>query len=120
MRPRSSDGTQLPTTRMRAAVYRIRRLVSPTDEMIDLTDGSGQDRPWDMTVEEYEEDPTGNRHRVQADQAQRTQHPPGFAATRRGLLLIYPLQKGTGTVCPSWVSLRVSPTPWMTRRSSTW
>ena len=76
------------------SVYRIRRLVSPTDEMIDLTEDH-QDRALAMTVQEYEKDPTGNRHRA------RPTRPNGHnirlvRGHERGLLLIYPLQKRDG------------------------
>ena len=75
-----------------ATVYRIRRLVSPTDEMIDLTDDQ-RGRALDMTVRQYEDDPTGNRHRREPTR------PSGpnirrVRDHRRGLLLIYPLQQG--------------------------
>ena len=74
------------------AVYRIRRLVSPTDEMIDLDDDQCR-LALRRTVEEYEEDPLGNRHRVRPT---RPSGPKirGVRDHRRGLLLIYPLQKG--------------------------
>ena len=81
-----------------AAVYRIRRLVSPTDEMIDLNDDQ-RGRALERTVEQFENDPTGNRHRV------RPTRPSGPNIRRvrdhgRGLLLIYPLQERDGDGLP--------------------
>ena len=80
------------------AVYRIRRLLNPADEMIDLTAGQVQ-QAMDMTIQQYEDDPTGNRHRV------RPTRPSGpnirwVRSHERGLLLIYPLQKEDGDGLP--------------------
>ena len=81
-----------------ASVYRIRRLVSPTDEMIDLDDDR-YGRALRRTVEEYENDPTGNRHRASPTRPSgpkiREVRDPG-----RGLLLIYPLQERDGDGLP--------------------
>ncbi len=60
--------------------------------MIDLTDDQ-RGRALDMTVRQYEDDPTGNRHRREPTR------PSGpnirrVRDHRRGLLLIYPLQQG--------------------------
>ena len=73
-------------------VYRIRRLVSPMDEMIDLTEEQ-YGRARERTVHQYENNPTGNRHRVSPTR------PSGpnvrwVRSHERGLLLIYPLQQG--------------------------
>ena len=81
-----------------ASVYRIRRLVSPTDEMIDLDDDQYR-RALERTVEEYENDPAGNRHRVRPTRPSG----PKIREVRdhgRGLLLIYPLQQGDGDGLP--------------------
>ena len=75
----------------RAAVYRIRRLVSPTDEMIDLTEDQ---YVWalDQTVCRHREDQAGSRHRADP----RRPSGPYIRRARdfsNGLLLIYPLQE---------------------------
>ena len=80
------------------AVYRIRRLVSPMDEMIDLTEEQYR-RAWERTVQQYEDDPIGNRHRV------RPTRPSGpnirwVRSHERALLLIYPLQERDGDGLP--------------------
>ena len=75
----------------RASVYRIRRLVSPTDEMIDLTD---EQREWalDQTLYGHRSNRSGSRHRADPTR-------PSGPYIRRareftnGLLLIYPLQE---------------------------
>ena len=75
----------------RAAVYRIRRLVSPADEMIDLTE---EKREWafDQTLRQHRDDRAGSRHRADPSR-------PSGPYIRRardfsnGLLLIYPLQE---------------------------
>ncbi len=73
------------------SVYRIRRLVSPTDEMIDLCDGRRR-RALEETVRQYNDQRTGSRHRVEptrpSGQNIRGERPP-----ERGLLLLYPLQR---------------------------
>ena len=74
-----------------SSVYRIRRLVSPADEMIDLTEDQ---RKWafDQTLSQHRDDRAGSRHR--ADPIR-----PSGPYIRRarefsnGLLLIYPLQE---------------------------
>ena len=81
-----------------ATVYRIRRLVSPTDEMIDLTDDQ-RGRALDMTVRQYEDDPTGNRHRREPTRPSG----PNIRRVRghgHGLLLIYLLQEVDGEGLP--------------------
>ena len=75
----------------RATVYRIRRLVSPTDEMIDLTEDQ---YVWalDQTVCRHREDQAGSRHRADP----RRPSGPYIRRARdfsNGLLLIYPLQE---------------------------
>ena len=80
------------------SVHRIRRLVSPTDEMIDLDDDQYR-RALRRTIEEYENDPTGNRHRVSPTRPSG----PKIREVRdhsRGLLLIYPLQERDGDGLP--------------------
>ena len=75
----------------RAAVYRIRRLVSPADEMVDLTE---EKREWafDQTLRQHRDDRAGSRHRADPSR-------PSGPYIRRardfsnGLLLIYPLQE---------------------------
>ena len=72
-------------------IYRIRRLVSPTDEMIDLTEAQ---REWalDQTLRRHRDDEVGSRHRSDPTR-------PSGPYIRRardsgsGLLLIYPLQE---------------------------
>ena len=75
----------------RAAVYRIRRLVSPTDETIDLTDEQYQ---WalDQTLRQHRDDRAGSRHRADPS---RPSGPYIRRARdfRNGLLLIYPLRE---------------------------
>ena len=73
------------------SVYRIRRLVSPTDEMIDLTDEQ-QERALERTISKYEKDPVASRHRDKPDR------PSGpdirwLRGSENGLLLLYPLQE---------------------------
>ena len=72
-----------------AAVYRIGRLVSPADEMIDLT-GEQVRLALEQTVREY--DPAKSRRRSEPTEPsgpniRRVRDP------RKGLLLLYPLQK---------------------------
>ena len=79
-------------------VYRIRRLVSPTDEMIDLDEREYR-RAKERTIRQYENDPAGSRHRA------RPTRPSGPDIRRirdhgRGLLLIYPLQERDGEGLP--------------------
>ena len=73
------------------SVYRIRRLVSPTDEMIDLDDDQRKNA-LEETVGRHEHDPEGSRHRV------RPTRPNGpnirrVRSAEHGLLLLYPLQE---------------------------
>ena len=73
------------------SVYRIRRLVSPTDEMIDLTEEQ-RSRALERTVSRYEQDPEGSRHRVPPTRP----NGPNIRRVRsaeHGLLLLYPLQQ---------------------------
>ena len=72
-------------------VYRIRRLVSPTDEMLDLTDNQRR-RAFQETLRQHEEQQETRRHR----------NVPGRPSgpnirhardPRNGLLLLYPLQE---------------------------
>ena len=75
----------------RTSVYRIRRLVSPTDEMIDLTQDQYE---WALrqTLRRHQEDQDGSRHR---SDPRRPSGPYIRRArdSRNGLLLIYPLQQ---------------------------
>ena len=75
----------------RTSVYRIRRLVSPTDEMIDLTQDQYE---WALqqTLRRHREDHEGSRHR---NDPRRPSGPYIRRARdwRNGLLLIYPLQE---------------------------
>ena len=83
--PHPKDGLDQDT------IHRIRRLVSPTDEMIDLTDAQ---RQWalDQTLRRHRDDEVGSRHRSDPTR-------PSGPYIRRardagsGLLLIYPLQE---------------------------
>ena len=75
----------------RATVYRIRRLVSPTDEMIDLTEDQYE---WalDQTLRRHWKDQAGSRHRTDPTRP----NGPNIRRARdfrNGLLLIYPLQE---------------------------
>ena len=75
----------------RASVYRIRRLVNPADEMIDLTDDQ---KRWalDETVRRHRDDQVGSRHRTDPTRPSG----PNIRRARdssNGLLLIYPLQE---------------------------
>ena len=75
----------------RTSVYRIRRLVSPTDEMLDLTQDQYE---WALqqTLRRHREDQDGSRHR---SDPRRPSGPYIRRArnSRNGLLLIYPLQE---------------------------
>ena len=72
-------------------VYRIRRLVSPTDEMIDLTDDQQRDAR-DQTIRQYEKQAENSRHRAVPT---RPSGPEIRRArdTKNGLLLLYPLHQ---------------------------
>ena len=72
-------------------VYRIRRLVNPTDEMIDLDEEQSR-VALEKTIREYEDDPAASRHREQPGRP----NGPNIRRVRdpeNGLLLIYPLQE---------------------------
>ena len=72
------------------AVYRIRRLVSPTDEVIDLTDEQWQ-QALEKTVQRHRNDREGSRHLAEP----RRPSGPNIRDVRdskNGLLLIYPLE----------------------------
>ena len=71
------------------SVYRIRRLVSPMDEMIDLTDDQ-EKRALEQTLRQHQEQPETSRHRglpkrPNGPNIRRARDP------RNGLLLLYPL-----------------------------
>ena len=82
------------------AVYRIRRLVSPTDEMIDLLDEQRK-RALARTVRQHEDDPEASRHRGSAVQAQRPQHPPRSRPREWAAAAVPAAGDGCG-----WVALR--------------
>ncbi len=72
-------------------VYRIRRLVSPTDEVIDLTDEQWK-LALEQTVQQHRNDREGSRHfaeprRPSGPHIRRVRDP------KNGLLLIYPLEQ---------------------------
>ena len=74
-----------------ASVYRIRRLVNPTDEMIDLTEDQ-ENQAWEQTLRQHQEQPETSRHstvprRANGPNIRRARDP------RNGLLLLYPLQE---------------------------
>ena len=74
-----------------AAVYRIRRLVSPTDEMIDLTDDQRK-LALDRTVRQHQNHPAASRHRdvpkrPSGPNIRRVRYP------KNGLLLLYPVRE---------------------------
>ena len=74
-----------------AAMYRIRRLVNPTDEMLDLTPDQ-REQALEKTVREHQDNPEASRHR---DVPTRPSG-PDIRQTRDpadGLLLLYPLQQ---------------------------
>ena len=71
------------------SIYRIRRLVSPMDEMIDLTDDQ-EKRALEQTLRQHQEQPETSRHRglprrPNGPNIRRARNP------RNGLLLLYPL-----------------------------
>ena len=71
------------------SIYRIRRLVSPTDEMIDLTEDQ-EKRALEQTVRQHQDQPDASRHiatpmRPNGPNIRRARDP------RNGLLLLYPL-----------------------------
>jgi hypothetical protein len=81
-----------------ANVYRIRRLVSPTDEMLDLTQGQ-QGRALEHTRSQYQEQRGASRHRV----VPRRPSGPNIRRVRdprNGLLLLYPLLERDDEGCP--------------------
>ena len=72
-------------------VYRIRRLVSPQDEMIDLTEEQKKEA-LDRTVRQHREDRAASRHRTEPTRPsgpyiRRVRDP------KNGLLLLYPLEE---------------------------
>ena len=74
-----------------AAVYRIRRLVSPTDEMIDLTEDQRK-QALQQTVRQHQDHTEESRHRAMPTRASG----PNIRRARdamNGLLLFYPLQQ---------------------------
>ena len=80
----------LPDSADRAAVYRIRRLVSPTDEMLDLTEDQ-QKQAFEQTVRKHQDPTVESRHRAVPTRASG----PNIRRVRdarNGLLLLYPLQ----------------------------
>ena len=75
----------------RAAVYRIRRLVSPTDEMIDLTEDQRK-QAFEQTVRQHQDHTEESRHRTVPTRASGPNIRHARDA-RNGLLLLYPLQE---------------------------
>ena len=73
-------------------MYRIRRLVSPTDEMIGLTEDQ-RARALDQTVRQHLDQQEASRHRNHANETQWAQHPSRPGTTGTGLLLIYPVRE---------------------------
>ena len=81
----------LPDSLDQAAIYRIRRLVNPTDEMIDLTDEQGN-QALEKTVQHQRNNREGSRHLAEP----RIPSGPNIRQVRdskNGLLLIYPLEE---------------------------
>ncbi len=84
--------------RDREAVYRIRRLVSPTDELLDLTEAQ-RNRARDMTIQFFRENREGTRYQSEPTRA-------GGPFIRRvrdssnGLLLLYPLEEANSARVP--------------------
>ena len=80
------------------SVYRIRRLVSPTDEMIDLSD---EQKKWayDETLRHYNDHQAVSRHQAVPSRpsGQNIRHARSFSD---GLLLLYPLSKGDDAGLP--------------------
>ena len=75
----------------RAAVYRIHRLVSPTDEMIDLTEDQRK-QAFEQTVRQHQDHTEESRHRAVPTRASGPNIRHARDA-RNGLLLLYPLQE---------------------------
>ena len=86
-----------------ASVYRIRRLVNPIDEMIDLTEDQKR-RALDQTVRQHLDHQEASRHR---DVPTRPSGPSirRVRGHRNGLLLIYPVRDADG---PTFVGFAVS------------
>ena len=96
---RSVQRAQHPKdSRDREAVYRIRRLVSPTDELIDLTEDQ-RSRARDMTIKFFRDNQEGTRY-----QSEPTRAGGPFVRQVRdssnGLLLIYPLEEENSASVP--------------------
>ena len=72
-------------------VYRVRRLVSPTDEMLDLTDDQRQDA-LERTIGQYEQQTDNSRHRSVPTRPSGPKIRGARDATN-GLLLLYPLRE---------------------------
>lgn len=87
-----------PDGRDREAVYRIRRLVSPTDELIDLTEEQ-RNLARDMTIQSFRKNQEGTRYQSEPTRA-------GGPFIRRvrdssnGLLLLYPLDEPNSARVP--------------------
>ncbi len=79
-------------------IYRIRRLVNPTDELIDLTKEQ-RNRAFDRTIRYFHEHPEGTRY-----QSEPTVAGGPFVRAERdssnGLLLIYPLEEANDANVP--------------------
>lgn len=91
--------TQHPAEgRDRGVVYRIRRLVSPADEMLDLTEAQ-RNRAKDMTIRFFHKNPEGTRYQTEPTRA----GGPFIRMVRganNGLLLLYPLEESNSSSVP--------------------
>ena len=96
---RSVQRSQHPKdSRDREAVYRIRRLVSPTDELTDLTEDQ-RNRARDMTIQFFRDNQGGTRYQSEPTRA----GGPFIRQVRdssNGLLLIYPLEEENSAGVP--------------------
>ena len=105
--PHPSDGLELDS------VHGIRRLVSPTDEMLDL-DKDQREQALELTKQQHQE---GSRHRSVPTRASG----PNIRRVRNhrnGLLLLYRFRKEMLRGCRSWGSLLAFPPPRGTRQST--
>ena len=89
---------QHPSNHPDDKVYRIRRLVSPADETIDLTEDQ-RALALERTVSQYDDVPEGSRHRERPTRP----NGPNIRWARNpenGLLLLYPLQEADDNGTP--------------------
>ena len=90
----------------RDAVYRVRRLVNPADEYLDLIDGQYAEA-LQLTIQNYWDQPRGTRYQSEPTS------PSGYQIRRvrssgNGLLLIYPVWDLTGGITTPFVGFAAS------------